>query len=103
MDCRFIDNKVVLRDGSTVSVPLNHFDDTEQIERYYGVVLKLILNRKQAQVQWIEDNAKSIKDIEYLQLETEIPQKPKKVILRIKPKDQSDDVQFEMQNLTLRD
>ena len=62
MDCRIIDNKAVLRDGSAVSVPPNHFDDAEWIERYYGVVLKLIQNGKQAWVQWIEDNAKSIED-----------------------------------------
>ena len=62
MDCSIIDNKAVLRDGNAVSVSPNHFDDTEQIERYYGVVLKLIKNGKQAQVQWIEDNTKSTKD-----------------------------------------
>ena len=103
MDCRIIDKKVLLRDGSAISVPPNHFDDTKRIERYYGVVLKLIQNGKQAQVQWIEDNSKSIEDIEHLQLETEIPQKPKKFILCIKPKDQRDDVQFAMQNLTPRE
>ena len=103
MNYRIINNKVVLRDGSAVSVPPNHFDDTVQNGRYYGVVLRLIQNGKQAQVQWIEDNAKSIEDIEHLQLEAEIPQKLKKFILSIKPKDQSDDVQFEMQNLTPRD
>ena len=75
MDCRIIDNKIVLRDGSAVSVPPNHFDDKEWIERYYGVVLKLIQNGKQAWVQWIEDNAKSTEDTKHLQLETEIPQK----------------------------
>ena len=81
MDCRIIDKKVLLRDGSAVSVPPNHFDDTKWIERYYGAVLKLIQNGKQAQVQWIEDNTKSIEDIKNLQLETEIPQKPKKVYI----------------------
>ena len=50
MDCRIIDNKVEFRDGSVASVPPNHFDDTERIERYYGVVLKLIQNGKQAQL-----------------------------------------------------
>ena len=50
MDGRIIDNKVAFRDGSAVSVPPNHFDDTEWIERYYEVVLKLIQNGKQAQV-----------------------------------------------------
>ena len=33
-------------------------------DRYYGVVLKLIQNGKQARVQWIEDNPKSIEDID---------------------------------------
>ena len=99
MDCSIIDNKAVLRDGNAVSVSPNHFGDTEQIERYYGVVLKLVQNGKQAQVKWTEDNTKSTEDIEHLQLETEIPQKPKKFILCSKPKDQSDAVQFEMQNL----
>ena len=49
------------------------------------------------------NNAKSIEDIKHLELETEIPQKPKKFVLVIKRKDQSDDVQFEMQTLTPRD
>ena len=35
-------------------------------DRYYGVVLKLIQNGKQARVQWIEDNTKSIEDISNL-------------------------------------
>ena len=65
--------------------------------------MKLIQNGKQAQLWWIEDKAKSLEDIEHLHLETEIPQKLKKFILHIKAKDQSDDVQFEMQNLTPRD
>ena len=66
--------------------------------------MKLIQNGEPAQVvQWIEDDAKSIEDIEHLQLETRIPQKHKKFILRIKPKDQREDVQFKMQNLTPRD
>ena len=86
MDCSIIDNKVVLRDGNAVSVSPNHFDDTEQIERYYGVVLKLIQNGKQAQVQWIEDNTKSTEDIEHLQLETEIPQKPKSLYYASSPR-----------------
>ena len=38
MDYRIIDNKVVLRDDSVVSVTPNYFDDSEQIERYCGVV-----------------------------------------------------------------
>ena len=66
--------------------------------------MKLIQNGEPAQVvQWIEDDTKSIEDIEHLQLETGTPQKPKKFILRIKPKGQSEDVQFKMQNMTPRD
>ena len=41
MDCRIIDNKVIIRDGSAVSVPPKNFDDTDRIESYYGIVLKL--------------------------------------------------------------
>ena len=48
----------------------------------------------------MDDNSKSIENIENLQLETEIPQKPKKSVLCIKPKNQSDDVQFEAEDLT---
>ena len=98
MDCRIIDSKVIIRDGSAVSVPPNHFDDTDQIERYYGIVLKLIQNDKQARVQWMDDKSKSIENIENLQLEKEIPQKPKKFVLHIKPENQSDDVQFEAED-----
>ena len=102
MDCRIIDNKVIIRDGCAVSVPPNHFDDTDQTERYYGIVLKLIQNDKQARVQWMDDKSKSIENMENVQLETEIPQKPKKFVLRIKPKNQSDDAQFEA-DLTPKD
>ena len=100
MDCSIIDNKVVLRDGNAVSVSPNHFDDTEQIERYYGVVLKLIKMVNKLKYNGLKTIQSQLKT-EHLQLETEIPQKPKKFILCIKPKDQSDDVQFEMQNLNL--
>ena len=48
----------------------------------------------------MDDNSKSIENIENLQLETEIPQKPKKSVLCIKSKNQSDDVQFEAEDLT---
>ena len=80
MNCRLTDNKVVLRNGSAVSVPYNQFENTEQIERYNGAVLKLIQNGEQTWLLWIEYNAKSIEDIKHLQLETDIPQKKNKRI-----------------------
>ena len=79
VDCRIIDNKVVLRDGSIVSVPADYFEDPEQTECYFGKVLKMIGNGKQARVQWIQDNTKSIEDVDNLQLET-IPSKKSKQI-----------------------
>ena len=89
MNCRITDNKVVLRNGSAVSVPYNQFENTEQIERYNGAVLKLIQNGEQTWLLWIEYNAKSIEDIKHLQLETDIPQKKTKEFkLCITPKDQ---------------
>ena len=47
MNCRITDNKVVLRNGSAVSVTYNQFENREQIERYNGAVLKLIQNGEQ--------------------------------------------------------
>ena len=89
MNCRITDNKVVLRNGSAVSVPYNQFENTDQIERYNGAVLKLIQNGEQTWLLWIEYNAKSIEDIKHLQLETDIPhKKTKESKLWIKPKDQ---------------
>ena len=66
MNCRLTDNKVVLRNGSAVSVPYNQFENTEQIERYNGAVLKLIQNGEQTWLLWIEYNAKSIEDIQII-------------------------------------
>ena len=86
MDCRIIDNKEVLKDGSIVSVPADYFEDLKQTDCYLVKVLKMIGNGKQARVQWIQDNTKSIEDVDNLQLETEFPPKSKnKFILRIKP------------------
>ena len=86
MDCRIIDNKVVLRDGSIVSVPADYFEDPEQTDCYFVKVLKMIDSGKQARVQWIQDNTKLIEDVDNLQLETEFPPKSKnKFILHIKP------------------
>ena len=79
MDCRIIDNKVVLRDGSIVSVPADYFEDPEQTVCYFVKVLKMIDSGKQARVQWIQDNTKSIEDVDNLQLETEFPPNNKSV------------------------
>ena len=50
-----------------------------QIELKDTMELYLIQNDKQARVQWMDDKSKSIENIENLQLETEIAQKPKKL------------------------
>ena len=85
IDCRIIDNKVVLRDGRIVSVPAYYFEDLEQTDCYFVKVLKMIHNGKQARVQWIQDNTQSIEDVDNLQLETDFPPNNKnKVILCIK-------------------
>ena len=84
--CKIIDNQVVLRDGSIISVPQDYFGDPEQTDCYFGKVLKMIDNGKQVRVQWFQDNTKSIEDVDNLQLETEFPPKSKnKFILHIKP------------------
>ena len=49
-DNRIIDNKVVLRDGSIVSVPVDYFEDLEQTNCYFGKVFRMIDNGKQARV-----------------------------------------------------
>ena len=75
-------------------------------DRYYGVVLKLIQNGKQARVQWIEDNTKSIEDIDIdniSSLRQKYLKNRKSLYYASNPRNQSDDVQFERQNLTPRD
>ena len=90
MNCRLTDNKVVLRNGSAVSVPYNQFENTEQIERYNGAVLKLIQNGEQTWLLWIEYNAKSIEDIQIISSLRQIyhKKKTKEFKLCITPKDQ---------------
>ena len=85
MDWRIIDNRVVLRDGSVVLVPADYFEDPEQTDHYFGKVLKMIDNGKQARVQWIQHNNKSIDDVANLQPETGfLPKSKSKFILQIK-------------------
>ena len=73
MDCRITDCRVVVREGSIVSVPPDHFDVAVRQDRYYGLVKKIIQNNEKAQKSWVEDNTISIEDVVLLQLETSIP------------------------------
>ena len=84
MDCRIIDSKIVVRSGSVVSVPANHFGDEGREERYF-LVLRFIQDNK-ACVKWFEDDSVSLEEVAVLNLETEVPKKDKpKFKLRIKP------------------
>ena len=67
-DCR-----VVVREGSIVSVPPDHFDFAGRQDRSSGLVKKIIQNDEKARVSWVEDNTISIKDLVLLQLETSMP------------------------------
>ena len=73
MDCRITDCRVLVREGSTVSVPPDHFHIAGRQDRYYGLVKKIIQNDKKVQNSWVEDNTISIKDVVLLQLETSMP------------------------------
>ena len=75
MDCRIIDCRVAVREGSIVSVPSDHFGIAGREDRYYGLVKKIIQNDEKARVSWFEDNTVSIEDVGNLQLETSMPQK----------------------------
>ena len=83
MDCRIYDPKIVIRDGSFVSVLPDHFGDDERTEKFYGIVVRLIQDGKQARVKWNEDGATSIENIDDLLLHNEIEKKKKKFQLRI--------------------
>ena len=74
MDCRIIDCKVVVRDGSVVSVRKEHFGDDDRKDRYYGTVVKLIQDDKKARVKWVEDDSQSIEEVEILTLESSLPE-----------------------------
>ena len=90
MDCRIVDSNIVVRDGSIVSVPPNHFGINKINIRYYGTVVMLVHN-DQARVKWYDDNSVSVETLETLKLETAIPlreeteKKKKKFEIRIKP------------------
>ena len=51
MDCRIIGSKILVRDGSIVSVPPNHFGINNRNTHYYGTVVRLVHN-DQARVKW---------------------------------------------------
>ena len=42
MDCRIIDSKGVVRDGSLVSVAQNHFGQADISDCYFGRVLRVV-------------------------------------------------------------
>ena len=46
MDCRITDCKIVLKGGSIVSVPPNHFGDNERYGSYYGFIQKSLSKRQ---------------------------------------------------------
>ena len=52
MNCRITDCKVVLGEGSIVSVPPNNFTDNETYDSYYGVIQKMIQINEMAQAKW---------------------------------------------------
>ena len=52
MDCRTIDCKVVIRDGSIISLAPNHFGIGERKDHYYGKVIQLIENQNSARVKF---------------------------------------------------
>ena len=74
MDCRITDCRVVVREGSIISVPPDHFGIAGRQDRYYGIVKKIIQNDEKARVAWVEDNTTSIEDLGILQLETSMPE-----------------------------
>ena len=44
MDCRIVDSKIVVGDGSLISVLPNHFGISERNTYYYGTVVRLVHN-----------------------------------------------------------
>ena len=48
MDCRITDCRVVVWEGSIVSVPPDHFGTAGRQDHYYGLVKKIIQNEEKA-------------------------------------------------------
>ena len=72
MDRGIVDSKIVVRDGSIVSAPPNHFGINKRNTCYYGTVVRLV-HSDQARVKWYEDNSVSVDTLEALKLEAAIP------------------------------
>ena len=70
MDCRIIDCKVVLRDGSLVSVAPNHFGQAGRSDRYFGRVVRVV-HDESSQIKWFEDDTISVEPLDVLQLEVD--------------------------------
>ena len=73
MGCSITDCRVVVREGSIVPVPPNHFVIAGRHDHYFGLVKNIIQNDEKTRVSWIEDDTISIKDVVLLQLETSMP------------------------------
>ena len=55
MDCRKIDCKVVVKDGSLVSVAPNHFGQAKRSDCYFQRVARVV-HDENAQIKWSEDD-----------------------------------------------
>ena len=51
MDCRIDDLTVIVIDDSIVSVRASHFGDTDCVEKYYEVVIRLMEDGKCVRVK----------------------------------------------------
>ena len=55
-DCRIYDPTVIIRNRSVVSVLSDRSNNDDHDEPYYGIVVRLINERKFAQIEWFEGN-----------------------------------------------
>ena len=76
MDCGIITCKIVVRDGSLVSVAPNHFGQSDRSDCYFGRVVRVV-HDESARNKWFEDDTISIEPLDVLLLEVEIPEKKK--------------------------
>ena len=53
MDCRIIDCKVVIRDGSIISLALYHFGVDEKKDHYYGKMITSINKKSKFSKSWV--------------------------------------------------
>ena len=61
MDCRITDCRVVVREGSIISVPPDHFGIAGRQDSYYGIVKKIIQNDEKARVAWVKITLRQLK------------------------------------------